>query len=134
MRRVTYTTLLASWRTRGFLLEDSILKKSKSHPAANRKQAKLAHLPDIGKMGELIAVARAKREGLRASTKARKEAQGYETAAHWEYGEVLERIRQGCTRKGDWGKALVAVGETKRNGDANYNRAEEAIGIHQLAP
>ena len=71
-------------------------------------------LPDAGKMEDLLTIARTRCQATRESSKARKQAERFDTAAWWEYGQVLDRIRTGCTHKGEWGEALKAIGETKK--------------------
>ena len=88
-----------------------------------------ADLPDAGKMEDLLTIARTRCQATRESSKARKQAERYDTAAWWEYGQVLDRIRTGCPHKGEWGQSLKAIGETKKGDEPNYNRAEEAIKI-----
>ena len=88
-----------------------------------------ADLPDAGKMEDLLTIARTRCQATRESSKARKQAERFDTAAWWEYGQVLDRIRTGCPHKGEWGQSLKAIGETKKGDEPNYNRAEEAIKI-----
>ena len=46
----------------------------------------------------------------------------YLTADKWRYGSILVAIKDQCKHKGDWKKALTAIGET-------YQRADENIKI-----
>lgn len=84
-----------------------------------------AVLPTVGKMNDLISKAKERKAEIVRAQRRRKEAEGYETAAWWDYGETLAEIKRSCKRKGDWQNALDAIRES-------YQRSDEAIKIRTL--
>ncbi len=90
-------------------LRTSVKRKPTTAPvkqAANRKSPSIR--PNIGRMegsnlDHLIDKAKSQVADI-----ARKER--YATAAHWDIGETLDRIRSLCTKKGDWERALHTIG------------------------
>ena len=99
------------------------LKSSLSLPPAMLA----ANSPTIGK---LIEEAKAARDEIKAVEQLVKDKNRYLTGAKWRYGQKLRQLRAAC-KHGEWDDALVAIGEVTKKGGPNYQRADEAIKIHE---
>ncbi len=103
--------------------------KTRSQP---RRRAK-SIFPIVGKMEGLIDEAKQLRAEIVRRERAIKAEQKYLTADKWRYGQVLAAIKvEAKKHKGDWEKALTAIGETYQRADENikiaayFTSAEEA--------